>query len=155
MLVLAECVVETNIHGAESIYDQSPPKLPSASFLKSSGSSAMITDQMQTLSNLSHIFFLQQISVTHRKPRLMGQITLLAKIFHSVQNLIEDDRRAVPDAGLDFTAEIAIVMLTIFTDQSMDMSTFTDLHMDISTFTDLDMSWICQGLLISTWISQL
>ena len=48
-----------------------------------------------------------------------------------LQNLIADDRRAVPDAGLDFTAEIAIVMLPIFTDRHMDMSTFTDQLMDV------------------------
>ena len=72
----------------------------------------------------------------------------------------------MPDAGLDFTAEIAIVMLPIFTDQRMDMSTFTDRllnmltftdqHMDGSTFTDLVTNiWKCQFSQINLWVCQL
>ena len=72
----------------------------------------------------------------------------------------------MPDAGLDFTAEIAIVMLPIFTDQRMDMSTFTDRllnmltftdqHMDRSTFTDLVTNiWKCQFSQINLWVCQL
>ena len=68
---------------------------------------------------------------------------LLPKMFHSIQNPSEDDRQAVPDAGLDFTAEIAIVMLLpIFTDHRMDMSTQTDLH-------NVQCTWIFQRILTS------
>ena len=48
----------------------------------------------------------------------------------------------MPDAGLDFTAEIAIVMLPIFTDQRMDMSTFTDRLFNMFTFTDQRMDML-------------